>query len=95
MFPAQSRQTFLGTISDEECPSADHSGMRMGSTDTACTIACVDDHSIRFILFDGKETYRLSDQDKSREFAGMKVAVVGTLDSTTWTIQVNSMAAAN
>ena len=45
-------------------------------------------------LFDGKATYLLSDQDKSREFAGKKVAVVGTLDSNTQTIQVNSMAAA-
>ena len=97
MFPAQSRQTFSGTITDDECPSADHSGMRMGSTDAACTIACVDDHSVPFILFDvdGKAIYQLSDQDKSREFAGKKVAVVGTLDSTTQTIQVNSMAAAN
>jgi len=66
----------------------------MGSIDTACTIACVDGHSIRFILFDGKETYRLSDQDKSREFAGKKAVLVGTLDSTTKTIHVNSMAAA-
>jgi hypothetical protein len=36
----------------------------------------------------------LSDQDKSREFAGKKVAVVGTLDSKTKTIQVDSMAEA-
>ena len=94
MFATQSRQTFSGTITDEECPIADHSGMRMGSTDAACTIACVDDHSVPFILFDGKEIYRLSDQDKSREFAGKKVAVVGTLDAETRTIQVNSIAAA-
>ena len=66
----------------------------MGSTDTSCTIACVDDDRIRFILFDGKETYRLSDQDKSGEFAGKKVVVVGMLDSTIKTIQVNSIAAA-
>ena len=95
MFATQSRQTFSGTITDDECPSADHSGMRMGSTDAACTIACVDDHTVPFILFAGTATYDLSDQDKSREFAGKKVAVVGTLDSATWTIQVNSMAAAN
>ena len=95
MFATQSSQTFSGTITDDECPSADHSGMRMGSTDAACTIACVDDHTVEFVLFDGKATYLLSDQDKSREFAGKKVAVVGTLDSTTQTIQVNSMAAAN
>ncbi len=60
MFATQSRQTFSGTITDDECPSADHSGMRMGSTDAACTIACVDDHSVQFVLFDGKATYRLS-----------------------------------
>ena len=94
MFAAQSRQTFSGTITDGECPGADHSGMRMGSTDAACTIACVLDHGGQFVLFDGKEVYRLSDQDKSREFAGKKVTVVGTLDSKTKTIQVNSMAAA-
>ena len=35
MFAAQSRQTFSGTITDNECPGADHSGMRMGSTDAA------------------------------------------------------------
>ncbi len=58
MFATQSRQTFSGTITDEECPSADHSGMRMGSTDAACTIACVDDHSVQFVLFDGKATCR-------------------------------------
>jgi len=67
----------------------------MGSTDAACAIACVDDHTVEFGLFDGEQTYLLSAQDKSREFAGMKVAVVGTWDSTTQTIQVNSMAAAN
>ena len=95
MFATQSRQTFSGTITDEECLSADHSGMRMGSTDAACTIACVDDHTVPFILFAGTAIYGLSDQDKSREFAGKKVTVVGTLDSTTGTIQVSSMVAAN
>ena len=95
MLATQSRQTFSGTITDEECPSADHSGMRMGSTDAACAIACVDDHTVKFVLFDGEQTYLLSDQDTARELAGQKVAVVGTLDSETYTIQVNSMAAAN
>ena len=95
MFATQGRQTFSGTITDDECPIADHSGMRMGPTDAACAIACVDDHSVPFVLFDGQEVYRLSDQEKAREFAGKKVAVVGTLDSETYTIQVISMAAAS
>ena len=94
MFAAQSRQTFSGTITDNECPIADHSGMRMGTTDTACAIACVRDHGGQFVLFDGKGIYQLSDQDKSEELAGKKVTVVGTLDSTTKTIQVDSITAA-
>jgi len=94
MLATQSRQTFSGTITDDECRSADHSGMRMGSTDAACTIACLDDHSVPVILFTGNAIYQLSDQDKSREFAGKKVTVVGTLDSKTGTIQVTSMATA-
>ncbi|MBM3770002.1 MAG: hypothetical protein FJW27_01690 [Acidimicrobiia bacterium] len=94
MFATQSRQTFSGTITDDECSTADHSRMRMGSTDTSCAIACAEVHGGQFVLFDGKEIYQLSDQDKSKEFAGKKVTVVGTLDSKTKTIQVNSVAAA-
>jgi hypothetical protein len=94
MFATQSRQTFSGTITDDGCSTADHSRMRMGSTDTACAIACAEVHGGQFVLFDGKEIYQLSDQGKSKEFAGKKVTVVGTLDSKTRTIQVNSMAAA-
>ena len=94
MFATQSRQTFSGTITDDECPGADHSGMRMGSTDTACAIACAEVHGGQFVLFDGKEIYQLSDQGKSKEFAGKKVTVVGTLDSKNNTIRVDSIAAA-
>jgi hypothetical protein len=46
------------------------------------------------VLYDGKDIYTLSDQQAPEEFAGQKVTVVGTLDSKTKTIQVNSMAAA-
>jgi type 1 fimbria pilin len=94
MFAAQSRQTFSGTITDNECPGADHSGMRMGSTDAACTIACVLDHGGQFVLFDGKDVYELSDQEKPKEFAGKRVTVTGTLNGKTKTIQVDSITAA-
>ena len=94
LLAAQGRQTFSGTVTDDECSRADHSVMRMGSNDPACAIACVQAHGGQFVLFDGKEIYQLTDQDKSKEFAGKKVTVVGTLDSKTKTIQVNSMAAA-
>ena len=94
LLAAQGGQNFSGTVTDDECTRANHSAMRMGSTDTACAIACVEAHGGQYVLFDGKEIYQLSDQDKSKVFAGKKVTVVGTLDPKTKTIQVNSMAAA-
>ena len=94
MFATQSRQTFSGTITDDGCSTADHSRMRMGSTDTACAIACAEVHGGQFVLFDGKDVYELSDQEKPKEFAGKRVTVTGTLNGKTKTIQVDSITAA-
>ena len=90
----QGRQTFTGTITDSECADADHSRMRMGSTDAECTIACVIAHDAMYVLYDGKEVYTLSDQQTPEKFAGKKVTVTGTLDATTRTIQMDSITAA-
>jgi len=68
--------------------------MRMGPTDAACTIACVEAHGAAYVLYDGKETYTLSDQKTPEKLAGKKVTVTGTLDAKTKTIQVDSIAAA-
>ena len=91
--PAASRM-FTGTITDSMCANADHSSMRMGPTAGECTKACVEEHDAKFVLYDGKEAYVLSDQRTPEEFAGRKVTVRGTLDAKTKTIQVDSMAAA-
>jgi CcmD family protein len=89
---APQKQTFTGTITDDMCPKADHSQMRMGPSDAACTLACVDDHGAMFVLYDGKNsTYTLNDQTTARKFAGQKVNVVGTLDAGTNVIQVASI----
>jgi len=91
---AQARRTFTGTITDSMCPAADHSRMRMGSTDGECTIACVSAHDAKYVLYDGKEVYELSDQRTPEKLAGKKVVVTGTLDAKTGTIQVDSITAA-
>jgi hypothetical protein len=88
------KQTFTGTITDNMCDRADHSRMRMGSTDAECTIACIDAHGALYVLYDGKETYALSDQQKPEKFAGQKVTITGRLDAKTKTIQVDSITAA-
>jgi hypothetical protein len=90
---APGKQTFTGVITDNMCPTGDHSRMRMGSTDGECTIACVEAHGAQYVLYDGKESYTLSDQQKPEKFAGKKVTVTGTLDAKTKTIKVDSIAA--
>jgi hypothetical protein len=91
---AQGKRQFTGTITDGMCPKGDHKFMRMGPTDSECTIACVDAHGALYVLYDGKETYTLSDQKTPEKFAGQKVTVTGTLDGKTSTIQVDSIIAA-
>jgi len=91
---AQGKGTFTGTITDNMCPLADHSRMRMGSTDAECTIACVNSHGTVYVLYDGKNVYTLSDQERSEKFAGKSVTVTGTLDAKAGTIRVESITAA-
>ena len=91
---AQNKQTFTGTVTDDMCPRADHSQMRMGPTDAECAAACITEHGASYILFDGESALNLSDQRAAAKFAAQKVRVTGTLDSKTHTIHVESIAAA-
>jgi hypothetical protein len=91
---APDTQTFTGTVSDDMCARADHSQMRMGSTDAECATACVDAHGAAYVLYDGKTAYTLSVPQKLEQFAGQKVTVTGALDAKTRTIQVESITAA-
>ena len=90
---AQGKQTFTGVITDEMCPLGTHSHMKMGPTDAECAKACAMSHDSRYVLFDGKSAYFLSDQKTPEKFAAQKVTVVGTLDAKTLTIHVDSIAA--
>jgi hypothetical protein len=91
---AQSRQTFTGTITDDMCGRSGHAQMRMGPTDAECARACIAAHGAKYVLFDGKEIYMLSDQQTPEKFAAQKVTVTGTLDAKTRTIKVESISAA-
>jgi hypothetical protein len=91
---SQSTQTFTGTISDDMCAGS-HAQMRMGPTDAECTIACVLAHGAKYVLYNGKDVYILSDQKTPEQFAARRVTVRGTLDPKTKTIKVDSISAAN
>jgi hypothetical protein len=90
---AQSTLKFTGVVTDSLCPRGDHSQMKMGSNDAECTLACIEAHGASYVLYDGKETYNLSDQKTPEKFAGKKVTVAGTLDTKTKTIHMDSMTA--
>jgi hypothetical protein len=85
-------QSFSGVITDSECAKGDHKAMNMGN-DVECTKACVRYHDAKYVLWDGKSTYELSDQKTPEQFAGKKVVVNGTLDAGKKVIQVASIKA--
>ena len=91
LFAASEKQKFTGIITDSMCADADHSRMRMGPTDAECAAACNDLHGAPWVLYDGKQSYTLSDQKMPEKLAGKKVAVAGDLDVKTMTIRVDSI----
>src|SRR4051812_35765992 len=84
-------RTFTGTITDSMCANADHASMRMGPTDAECTKACVEEHDATYVLYDGKQSYELSDQRAAEKLVGQKVRVTGTKDDKKKTIKVESI----
>jgi hypothetical protein len=86
-------QKFIGVVTDSTCDRGDHSQMRMGPTDAECAKACNSDHGSSYVLFDGRDSYTLSDQRTAVKFLAQKVSVTGTLDAKTKIIQVDSIAA--
>jgi hypothetical protein len=91
---ASAKETFTGIVTDSVCDKGDHSQMRMGPTDAECAKACNSDHGASYVLYDGKESYTLSDQQTAEKFLARKVSVVGTVDAKTKIIQVESISLA-
>ena len=90
---AAGKQTFTGVITDDMCDKADHKAMNLGP-DAKCVTECVKGMSGKYVLYDSKSAYILSDQKTPEKFAAQKVTITGTLDAKTNTIQVDSIKAA-
>jgi hypothetical protein len=84
-------QTFTGIVTDDMCGES-HKAMNM-SPDEKCVIECVRGGA-KYALWDGKQTYVLSDQKGAAKFPAGKGIVKGTLDAKAKTIQVSSIMAA-
>jgi len=89
-----SSQTFNGTITDSMCV-ANHAMMRV-TPDAKCVRECAKaGNGVKFVLYDGKNVYKLSDQQTPGQFAGQKVKVTGTLFAKTGIIQVERIERSN
>ena len=85
-----SAQTFTGTITDSMCV-ANHAMMHV-SPDAKCVRECAKaGGNVKYVLYDGKTAYKLSDQQTPEQFAGQKVSVTGTLFAKTGIIQVEKI----
>jgi hypothetical protein len=83
-------QTFTGTITDSMC-IADHVMMHV-TPDAKCVRDCVKPgNGVRYVLYDGKKAYKLSDQQTPAQFAAQKVRVTGTFFTKTGIIQVEKI----
>jgi hypothetical protein len=83
-----SAATFTGTITDSMCRN-DHKAMNV-SPDAKCVRECVQGGA-SYVLFDGKNTWKLSDQKTPERFAAQRVRVTGTLDAKAGMIRVDKI----
>jgi hypothetical protein len=91
--------SYTGEVMDGACAGqgSHNQEMTREGTKTAkdCALRCVKDGS-KLVLYnaDTKTSFNLDDQDKAREYAAEKVAIVGTYDGPTKTIHMQSITAA-
>lgn len=94
-------EVFKGMIADSQCAMNVHSlsqshkemlqGKSVGTTDSDCVWYCIKERGGRFVLQLKSKVYKLDKQDFTREYAGQKVQITGTLDSKTNTIHVSKV----
>jgi len=83
-------QMFTGTITDSMCV-ANHAMMNV-TPDAKCVRECAKAGSgVKYVLYDGKNIYKLSDQQTPAQFAAQRVKVTGTLFTKTGVIQVEKI----
>ena len=88
-----------GAIMDSQCAFNVHSdthshdwmtkrGVQGATDEESCTQHCVKDMGGSYVLVVKKEVYKLDDQVKAEQFAGKKVKINGSLDSSTHMLHI-------
>lgn len=87
---AAAPKTYTGTITDSMCVM-NHKMMTI-TPDSKCARECVkNSKQVKYVLHDGQNTYKLSDQKTPEQFAAQKVKVTGTLFPKTGVIKVDKI----
>jgi hypothetical protein len=86
---ALSAETFVGVVTDSMC-GMKHEAMNIAPTDK-CVRECMKHGDTKYVLYDGKNTYKLSDQQTPEKFAAQKVKVTGKLYAKTGIIAVEKI----
>jgi hypothetical protein len=91
-------KSFTGEIMDSQCADmASHDNMMKGEGATnakECTIACVKKGGTYSLYVPAaKQSYKLDNQKKAAAFAGQKVTVTGSVDSSGDSIKVANIQA--
>ncbi len=84
-------KSFTGVITDSMCLN-DHAKMKISPEDK-CVRECVRSNpmKIKYVLYDGKNVYKLSDQQLPEKYAAQKVVVTGTLFAQTGILKVDAI----
>lgn len=89
---ALSAETFVGVITDSMCGTKH--GMMNITPDDKCVRECSKHGDTKYVLWDGKKAYKLSDQETPEKFAAKRVKVTGKLFAKTGIIAVEKIEAA-
>lgn len=83
LLPREDARTFVGIITDTTCgPKPD--------MDAQCARACVRTGA-KYALYDGRELYKLSNQEVGDKYAAQRVRIRGTLDESAGNVKVESI----
>jgi hypothetical protein len=82
--------SYKGVITESMCVN-DHKAMNMGP-DPDCIRQCVKaGKGVKYVLWDGQTSYKLSDQQTPEKFAGQKVKITGTVYQKTAILKVDKI----
>ena len=81
-------RSFAGVITDTQCAGTQPLAVQQ---DANCIRKCVKQPGVKYALYDGRNTYVISDQGAAEKLAAQNVVVKGSVDKNTGVLVVDSI----